>query len=1391
MRLLDAKKFELVDVRDDEIPPYAILSHTWGDEEITLQELHHMKGRMPSPLDKRKRTIADKKGFVKIKKAAALAVKRGFSYIWVDTCCIDKSSSAELSEAINSMYLWYQQSQECYAYLSDVNSAEEEDWGWNYSSLRRSRWFRRGWTLQELIAPKAVHFYARDWSLLGHKDGPIPFMKIISELTCIDAEVLDGRTDPLQLSISARMKWASHRETTRLEDTAYCLMGLFQVNMPLLYGEGHRAFTRLQEEIIQRTDDQSLYAWNSFDDAEEDPDALSGLLARSPEQFKSAGNIQPLPPSPVHASAPSGTTNHGLRVQLYLRRILEADGAPMEEDYYAILDCFIQVGDLYECPVIRLRRLFQDQYARFQTKSRKFLPPMKAEFEFPEYEGYRTIYVRKQPIYYHLPQFRISPLHMRNQLYYDKNRQDYELVEIFPPRQWNSTTMTMRVKYSRKLQAMGVFRFQSPHSHDKTVDVVVGVRRLDAMRWEGWCFQRSCQGEPLGTTLAFINQKISDLTGTKKTLISPGILRDSFGADSRLLTNATVEGMQLQGRLYISISISLKPEIQTSATVESLTTGLVFPTRDSHIRVPLLRYFQVRTVTGPCCQAYQPTNPVLLNTRTSTYPLAVRGRPSTSNAWIVHQGTSNESSFKAYCLMKPLHDFLAHVVQQKLGTDPPEPLEDLAQALFFGNSDEIESLLGTEIDLNAQTLDPYGLAPLHWAVVGGFTESIDAVLKKGADPLSVTREGWTAIHVSAIFNKPAWKTITAWPISSENLEKLANNRTKDHLETPLHLAAAYSSSDIGPSFFNDLSRDVLTHATLFSRNKYDETPLHRAAACNNIDIIRSIISQCKDSRNYFIDVVDRYGRTPLWHAAATGSLDTVQYLISLNASINLTDDLGRSPLHAACRGGHHETAKHLLQEGARQSSETSILGLTALDYAALFGHIKCLRHLLHFSSRNHAMLATAGFPSRHKALHIAATCGWLDCVKVLCRSRADPRKTYPYYLILDKWKTSAIVVEKEGDAVSASTQEGNIAIIQYLKTLDDYIPFADECDSEPEDLYYDNNSTSTQPVVFPQSSAPTQPYAPAQQHKSQQSYDAYAPPQSQEPSTPPTNYQSLDPRYTSGSEPYRESIVARPSAPFVDKPPGVGSHSVTLPAYPSLAYQLGSEVSKIHNLLQSSDPYPRYGSSSAQDPRQQFVSYSYSTHQAGLSSTPGPRQHSLGYTYSTPQAGLPSYRGGPPAPLPYPTEPDERYSSLPGPNRYYSEPPRPLSPGLGIYSQPTFQTTSLRANLVRMLGSIGNPSMLVEDSPIRAYVYQAHGTEGAAAWDNKMPIYELATGDESNIVNAPGPSVSVLSPVAEGFGPMAGREPDGNETQNLPHPVSTLVPLGSSIQSPGSWDKLT
>ena len=163
-----------------------------------------------------------------------------------DLCCIDKTSSAELSEAINSMYRWYQESGVCYAYLADVPP----------NAFSKSRWFTRGWTLQELIAPSTVIFLDQKWQEIGTKSS---LQRVISEITGIPTDILLGG-DLEDASIAQRMSWASKRETTRVEDAAYCLMGIFSIHMPMLYGEGERAFIRLQEEIMRVSDDHSLFA---------------------------------------------------------------------------------------------------------------------------------------------------------------------------------------------------------------------------------------------------------------------------------------------------------------------------------------------------------------------------------------------------------------------------------------------------------------------------------------------------------------------------------------------------------------------------------------------------------------------------------------------------------------------------------------------------------------------------------------------------------------------------------------------------------------------------------------------------------------------------------------------------------------------------------------------------------------------------------------------------------------------------------------------------------------------------------------------------------------------------------------------------------------------------
>ncbi|KAF2822890.1 HET-domain-containing protein, partial [Ophiobolus disseminans] len=232
---------------DTKIPPFAILSHTWGSEEVSLQQLDDAH----TGDDSMRIRIKGMLGYTKIAKTCKQALDDGYAYAWVDTCCIDKSSSAELSEAINSMFRWYQEARVCYAFWKMT--------GWSYERFEKARWFTRGWTLQEQIAPHDVRFYAAGRVFIGSKAS---MADPLSSITGIYWNVLADPDSQLERqSVARRMSWAASRTTTRIEDIAYSLMGLFGVNMPLLYGEGKKAFVRLQEEVLREHEDQSLFAW--------------------------------------------------------------------------------------------------------------------------------------------------------------------------------------------------------------------------------------------------------------------------------------------------------------------------------------------------------------------------------------------------------------------------------------------------------------------------------------------------------------------------------------------------------------------------------------------------------------------------------------------------------------------------------------------------------------------------------------------------------------------------------------------------------------------------------------------------------------------------------------------------------------------------------------------------------------------------------------------------------------------------------------------------------------------------------------------------------------------------------------------------------------------------
>lgn len=276
MRLINCHTLLLEEFVDHRQVKYAVLSHTWEKgEEVLFDEFRHHQAE-------------EKKGWTKIKQTVRLAQDDGLDYAWIDTCCIDKSSSAELTEAINSMFVWYRNSEVCYAYLADHDASDSR------ANIAVSNWFKRGWTLQELVAPSRVRFYDQAWSSMKTKRDLCNRLAII---TGIDKQILKAPKESMleellsAVPVARKMSWASRRVTTRTEDTAYCLLGIFGINMPLLYGEGDRAFVRLQEEIVRNTNDLTILAW-TMDIPDQTPwDPFVSIFAHHPSGFRDSNDL--------------------------------------------------------------------------------------------------------------------------------------------------------------------------------------------------------------------------------------------------------------------------------------------------------------------------------------------------------------------------------------------------------------------------------------------------------------------------------------------------------------------------------------------------------------------------------------------------------------------------------------------------------------------------------------------------------------------------------------------------------------------------------------------------------------------------------------------------------------------------------------------------------------------------------------------------------------------------------------------------------------------------------------------------------------------------------------------------------------------------------------------
>ncbi|KAF9872641.1 het domain-containing protein [Colletotrichum karsti] len=401
MRLLNVDTRRLEEYFNN-IPPYAILSHRWREEEVTLQDLDRPDHKT-------------KKGYVKVDRSCWLAAKHGFQYVWIDTCCIDKTSSAELSEAINSIFRWYADASVCFAFLDDVHTDDSRHVP--ATQFERSLWFTRGWTLQELLAPKSLRFYSSTWVHFGTRSS---LADNIHVATKIPTPFLRGEQDFRTAGIAVRMSWAARRETTRLEDMAYSLLGIFDVNMPLLYGEGERAFERLQLELMNRTPDESILAWSPslevlqkkssdvmferfrlywnaihimgagstgsqefmqyYRECAYEPSS-HGLLARSPKEFACWAGMSATPMG--EARSVLEMTSRGLRITLPLFRL--------EKLAYGLLNC--QIGTNFS-KVLAIP-LFQSSSADEYVRPR--IPPclLDVPWNVTRHMPHHTIFVKK------------------------------------------------------------------------------------------------------------------------------------------------------------------------------------------------------------------------------------------------------------------------------------------------------------------------------------------------------------------------------------------------------------------------------------------------------------------------------------------------------------------------------------------------------------------------------------------------------------------------------------------------------------------------------------------------------------------------------------------------------------------------------------------------------------------------------------------------------------------------------------------------------------------------------------------------------------------------------------------------------------------------------------
>ncbi|KAG8668166.1 hypothetical protein FPOAC1_007541 [Fusarium poae] len=880
MRLINVETVQMRQFSGTRIPPYAILSHRWGDdkEEVSFSDM--------------KKGSSKKVGMAKVRGCCKQAKKDGIKYIWIDSCCINKDSSKELDEAINSMFQWYQKAKFCYTYMSDV--PKDDKFREPGSKFYSSSWFQRGWTLQELLAPAELRFYDQEWNLLDTK---AELVTEIENITKIPKVFLLG-WDFRRASVAQRMSWAAKRETKREEDMAYCLLGIFNISMPMIYGEGRKAFERLQLKIIEQTSDDSILAWgiceNNVDgrSTKVTKPISAGVFASSPKDFSDCGRIVPHDqnsnPSSIFTVS-GGYVHTSLTLHYNKNKTL-----------YAGLNCRFQDDDLENVIAIPLYT---------SSSMNGYIRPQKLG----------PVVVEKPPVGHPRERFQIrvdrqiSPVQARGTAGVWLHVMGYKklglkLAETYPPLEWdNSRALLDNNDDSKTRVETQLVRFTSDAA--KSHDVIVVIERNPS----------KCPS----TMRSFIIQALRDLelADIEKSLpfMNPKS-REANKADNGVIEVTVAQTQEtVPDGILCFVSLDRTDEVPTVTRKHPaiLTAKLKCDFMDS-----LKKEHLARSAEHPAIKSLATLRDrrdslenKMIEIEQEEWKLAERKRLVQTEIksltdQIVAEEAKTQGRLKNYEKHKSKRLQIQSILDGKTGYSP-----GLSKPRFLSTKGEVaagpgnwfekmierqlkrvpEKSYSWPVEIGQDTKD---LSPLLWAVTNTKTEIVELLVEKGSDTEVKYEHGTTVLSAAAFHGKK--RIVEILLRHGAKLEA----RNENNL-TPL-IYASYGGRQEVVTLLLDKG------AKIDSRTASKSTALGLAASEGHDNVVSLLLD-----RGANVESKDDDGNTALAKAASRGHAKTAEILIKKGAKIGTRNLKQQTPLAIATKNGHKVVARMLVNAGAK------------------------------------------------------------------------------------------------------------------------------------------------------------------------------------------------------------------------------------------------------------------------------------------------------------------------------------------------------------------------------------------------------------------------------------------------------------------------------------------